>query len=348
MVNLRYHIVSITAVFLALAIGIAVGTTVIDKATVDTLKNRLENLEKRIDNTEAENQALRDELDDATQLLGDLGEEGAQLLDGRLVGVPVVFVAVRGVHGDSLEAARRAVVDAGAAYGGTLWLTDRLRLDDDSEIADLSAILGGSTTNSGRLRQTLARRLADALMEAASVPEESTEEPAPSGTTTVVPDEGSADGSASENGAPVEEPAVLADLRDAGFVDYEPADGSSSDVVVLLPGLRFVFVSGAGAEIADTDFVVPLLGEMAGDGLAPVVAASAATGATREDIEATRSVFVGLVRGDERLRASVSTVDDLESFVGWAAVVLAVRALGLDERGHFGVGEGADRLLPAT
>ena len=45
MVNLRYHVVSLVAVFLALGIGIVMGATVIDRVTVDALNNRVHDVE---------------------------------------------------------------------------------------------------------------------------------------------------------------------------------------------------------------------------------------------------------------------------------------------------------------
>ena len=42
MINLRYHIVSLIAVFLALGIGVAMGSTFLDRATVDNLNGQLE------------------------------------------------------------------------------------------------------------------------------------------------------------------------------------------------------------------------------------------------------------------------------------------------------------------
>ena len=56
---------------------------------------------------------------------------------------------------------------------------------------------------------------------------------------------------------------------------------------------------------------------------------------------------MALVRDDENLRDRVSTVDDLETFAGWASVVLALEQLAFGQTGHYGVGDGADRLLPA-
>jgi hypothetical protein len=48
MINLRYHIVSLTAVFLAIGIGLTLGSTFLDRATVDNLQGQLESLETRL------------------------------------------------------------------------------------------------------------------------------------------------------------------------------------------------------------------------------------------------------------------------------------------------------------
>ena len=43
----------------------------------------------------------------------------------------------------------------------------------------------------------------------------------------------------------------------------------------------------------------------------------------------------------------ITTVDNLDTAAGQAAVVLALRSLGVGPVGHFGVATGATRLLPA-
>ncbi len=63
MVNFRFHLVSLTAVFLAIAIGIAIGATVVDQATVDALQNRLRSVERGVQQTHGENDRLRQQLD---------------------------------------------------------------------------------------------------------------------------------------------------------------------------------------------------------------------------------------------------------------------------------------------
>jgi hypothetical protein len=52
------------------------------------------------------------------------------------------------------------------------------------------------------------------------------------------------------------------------------------------------------------------------------------------------------VRLDNKLRKAVSTVDNAEAFDGWAAVVLALDAQRQGRVGHYGVGDGAESLLP--
>jgi hypothetical protein len=67
-----------------------------------------------------------------------------------------------------------------------------------------------------------------------------------------------------------------------------------------------------------------------------------------QDSPGGRGVFVGILRKDGNVAPRISTVDDLESPMGQAATVLALEELAGPRFGHFGVGPGADRLLPAS
>jgi hypothetical protein len=139
----------------------------------------------------------------------------------------------------------------------------------------------------------------------------------------------------------------------AGFLAYEPApsidggDASSTSVppgglgVVPAAGTRFVVVSGAGAEVGDDILALPLAQALAAGGARAVAAEPG------EDTDGGRGVFVGLLRSDATVNGKVSTVDNLESPMGQAAVILALEELGSARVGHFGVGPEAQRLLPA-
>jgi hypothetical protein len=348
MINFRYHIVSIIAVFLALAIGIVMGTTVIDKATVDTLRNQLDSLESDRRDDRDEIDRLQDELNQVQGAQRDLGEEaGAQLLDGHLDGVPVVVVATRGVDGDSVDSLEQSLVDSGATYGGTVWLTDKLALDSADKIDELGQALGLTNADADRDRRTLVNRLGALFTSAARpfevvIPGEETTTTTGSTSTTV----DTTPGPTTTTTAPAVVAApLLEDLRTAGFLDWDAPQGADDIPALPASGARYVFVSGHGAEVADADVLLPLLDNLAASGPAPVVAGQA-TASDAPDVVADRVVFVGSIRDDDLLRDRVSTVDDLETFAGWAAVVLALQNLPAGQIGHYGVGDGSSRLVP--
>jgi hypothetical protein len=264
------------------------------------------------------------------------------------------MVATRGVDKDSVDGLRGALNASGAADGGTVWLTDKLALTDPSEVQALSDVLGLSSADAARARTSLVGRLTADFMDAASppIPEGATTTTTsesgvgdPATTTTVA---GVPPGSTTTTSVLTEPVALLQALRDSGFVDWDAPQSGTADAVALpAAGARFVFVSGPGAQVPDTDVVLPVLQSLAASGVAPVVAAQPSTG-TADEVAKNRTVFVGSIRGDDVLKTRISTIDDLESFLGWAAVVLALEHLPQGQVGHYGVGDGAERLLPAS
>jgi hypothetical protein len=135
---------------------------------------------------------------------------------------------------------------------------------------------------------------------------------------------------------------VLLALQSSGFIDIDTAPGTPDDAFLLpAAGARYVVVSGPGAELPDADVFLPFLARLTDRSPVSVVAAQSGTGG-----EESRTVFVGLIRDDDELRQLVTTVDDLETFAGRAATVLALQDAARGRIGHYGVGDGADSLLP--
>lgn len=353
MINLRYHIVSITAVFLALGIGLVFGASFIDRATVNQLDQNLDAIEEQNDDLEAENARVEDRIaaaDAEEEALRTLGLP--QLVAGRLEGVGVVVLTVEGVDGDTVSSVSEVLEAAGAELGGVLRLTERLLLDEPAEVTDLADVLELNTDEPDRLRASLARRLGSVLADAASIPApldpvapaDPTVDPTAATTTTVV-------------GAPVEEPELLAALRATGFVELDaPAEPPVEFTVVPEAGLRIVAVSGAGAVLAPGAVLEPMLEQVVEGTVAlvggPVVVAAQHgpdpdVQATEDfDPEAERVAFVGPLRQSDTVRERLSTVDDLERFAGLLATVLALEHGAAGQFGHYGVGEGAQSLLP--
>ena len=62
MLNLRYHVISLVAVFLALGIGVLMGSTVVNRGVVDQLRKRLDGVEASDRKTRSENDRLTTQL----------------------------------------------------------------------------------------------------------------------------------------------------------------------------------------------------------------------------------------------------------------------------------------------
>lgn len=327
MINFRYHIVSLTAVFLALTVGLVMGTTFLREATVDQLKRDIKRAEGRIDRTNESNQQLKGENDRARRAEETLGEMGLdRLVAGDVADVPVLVVAADGVDPVSMDQLRRAIVAGGAEARGTVVIDASLREDggDDDGLAEAVG------ADPGAARATTQRRAVEDLARSLD----------------------SAAARDSDSGAAA--PAAVQRLLDGGFLRFEApeaADGADPlgpETVLAGGGYRYLFVSGANPTTPDAEFLLPVVDRLAADGAAPVVLVSAIT---ENEAEADRTLAVGPIRNDEALSAAVSTVDDLEHLVGVVAAVWALRDLDSTDpdrpaRGHYGVGDGASAILP--
>ena len=331
MINFRFHIVSLTAVLLALGIGLVLGTTFLDDALEEALKGQLDDLQADLGRAQQRNDNLQSQLeafeDEAAALDSQLGE---RLYRGQLSGDPVLVVATRGVEQEWVDNVMQSLSQADANLVGVWWLTDRLALDDDSEVEDLAQALETETDDADRLERQLVVDLASAMF-------------------------GASDGSGQPPGAAAEspatapaEPAVLSRLHEAGFIDYEMPEGVDGDVVLLPPsGLRIVVVDGPGAAIPASQVLQPVLSDLTEDGPVSVVAVQPQV-APDDQTEDAPPLLVSLVRGDDQLKERLSTVDNVDMVSGRAATVLAtVDAVpGGPVIGHYGMADGASDWLP--
>jgi hypothetical protein len=308
MINLRYHIVSLVAVFLALGLGIVMGSTVIDRVTVDALNNKLDAVQRSVGTIREENARLDKEVKQG-QAFAETTRD--QLLRGHLRGVPVMVVAIAGVDRRPVDDLRQTLVSAQATMQGTIWFTSKMRLAGDSDVRALATALELPVDRPEVLRRQALARVAAARDAAAT------------------------------------DTSPLAALQTAGFLTYEGPPVSTSTTSSLPPTLaslplantRYLVVSGAGAEVGDDVVAVPLVQAFA-QASGRVVAVESGV-----DTDGGRAVFVGLLRGDI-LNTRLSTVDNIESPMGQTAAVLALEDLGVPRFGHYGVGPGAQRVLP--
>ena len=308
MINLRYHIVSLVAVFLALGLGIVMGTTVIDRVTVDALSDRLDTVQRSQGAIREENGRLKAQVDQGQDFAVATRD---QLLRGHLRNIPVMVVAVAGIDRRPVDELRQALVSAQATLEGTIWFTPKMRLSSDGDVRALATALDLPVDRPEVVRRQALARVASARETAAA------------------------------------EASPLAALQIAGFITYEAPPQATSTTTSTPPTLaslplantRYLVVSGAGADVGDDVVAVPLVQAYA-QASGRVVAAESGV-----DTDGGRAVFVGLLRGDS-LVTRLSTVDNIESPMGQTAAVLALEDLGVPRFGHYGVGRGAQHLLP--
>src|SRR5689334_18178152 len=111
MINFRFHIISLIAVFLALGLGILFGSAVGKPTIVESLNREINRVEKKADARNAENAQLRAEVQ---QLNGYIHDSAPYMVQERLAGAEVVVIAERGVSDHTLDGIVQLLRAAGA------------------------------------------------------------------------------------------------------------------------------------------------------------------------------------------------------------------------------------------
>jgi hypothetical protein len=316
-IDFRYHLVSIIAVFLALALGIVVGTTSLNGGIVDTLKSSNNKLIKDKRNLEADVRELRQSVgrrDDFTEGLA------AQIVAGRLSGERVLFVAVPGVSDGTVKDLQEMVQTAGGTSTGVLRLRDDL-LDPaknqviDDLVADVAP--AGVDLPDGAPSDRAAVELAAALVAKT-----------PAGAL-------SADAAAK----------ILGGFTGADLVQVQAPVGSKSAgteastmAVVVTGGSDGKALDDAGEQRQRA--VLTLARALDDRSQGVVVTGPVSSADTGGVLQALRS--------DGELRERVSTVDVGDTPYGQVTVVLALDEQDAGGAGRYGEGPGAEAAAPTN
>lgn len=308
MINFRYHLVSLTAVFLALAAGITIGAGVVDRATVTRIEGQLRNVDSRREETNAQNDRLKTDLGRWTKFSD---QASGVVVEGRLTGATVFLVGTTGVDRQLVEDTRDTFTAAGATVDGILWFTSKWALTNDDDIRRMAGVLDAAPTTRP-----------DDLRTAAII-----------GLTTAwnVGDSG----------------PLGTSLLDAGFFEFDGPPTSTVPLIELpRAGSLFVVVSGDMADVPPAQLAEPLVDRLSAMAL-PVLAAQprrpVATPAT--DAKKLPSEFVFALRDNSSVSGRISTVDNLDDPRGRISTVLGLQALRSGRPGHFGFGPDT-RMVP--
>jgi hypothetical protein len=143
--SFRYHLVSIVAVFLALALGVLVGTTVVNQSVIDDLERRTNAAVDNADQLRGQVAALQEEV----ETWSAFGVEIEPLMVGNvLAGRTVVIVTLEGVDVAQVDGIRRVLQQSGATVAGILVGTGRLAAGSESLRTDLADAIGSSGSRS--------------------------------------------------------------------------------------------------------------------------------------------------------------------------------------------------------
>ncbi len=308
MISMRYHIVSIAAVFLALALGIVLGATKINSPLLVGLQSDRESLTAERDQLSTDNKTLAARVASDSTFAGSVGNLAVR---GTLPGASVVVITTA----DAAPADRDAVVallgKAGAKVTAQLQVTQDFT--DPSRAEDLRSLAAQNLPAGAKLPEVAdVGTIAGTFLSSVLI----------------------TDKAGKALAKPVEATAALSALSGGGFVS---AGGP------VAPGRLVVIVTGSqvtGTSEADRAAVVADLAAALRKSAGGVVVA----GRTGSELETGP---VGAVRGDTAASATVSTVDDVDTATGRVATVLGLVEQNGGGVGRYGLGDSAQAQIPA-
>src|SRR5262245_29601978 len=122
MINFRFHIISLVAVFLALAVGIFLGSAVGEPTIVNNLNRTIDQVRDQANARRQENSQLRAENRKLQDFVNSTA--GFSVAD-TLTGSDVVIVAERGVDRGTVNKTRDMLQLAGANAPMVVWVEPR-------------------------------------------------------------------------------------------------------------------------------------------------------------------------------------------------------------------------------
>jgi hypothetical protein len=151
-INFRYHVVSLTAVFLALAIGLVVGTAALNGPVADKLNEQVRSLSKDNSNYRDQADQYRDELSRTQDWAADLAPT---VLGGKLSGRKLLLVALPGA-GDYVDQVKSMLTLAGATITAKVTVQEKFfEPNNNSELLDLADTGSQPTISVAGLPQNL-------------------------------------------------------------------------------------------------------------------------------------------------------------------------------------------------
>lgn len=315
MISIRHHAISLAAVFLALAVGVVLGSGLLSDTWVSGLREEKQDLHSQINAINDQKNALNEKLGSANDFDSQVAP---RIVHDVLATKSVVVFRTPDARDDDVVAVSRIVAAAGGAISGTVALTQEFV--DANAGEKLRTVVNSSILPAGA---QLSTKLVDPGSQAGDL----------LGITLLInrdPAVPAVDDAQRET--------VLAALRDTGFITYgADADkriGAASAAVLITGGALPDDAGNQGVSVAR--FAAALAPHGSGTVLAGRDGSSSGTAA------------VAVSRADTNMAAQISTVDDIDLESGRITAVLGVGDLINGGRtGQYGIGAGATSLTVA-
>ncbi|OBJ57676.1 copper transporter [Mycobacterium sp. 1423905.2] len=307
MISLRQHAFSLAAVFLALAIGVVLGSGFFSDTLLSSLRNEKRELAAQINTLNDQRNALNEKLGAANnfdnQVLG-------RIVHDALAGKSVVLFRTPDAKDDDVTAVSKIVGQSGGAVTGTVTLTHEFVEANSAE--KLRTVVNSSILPAGT---QLSTKLVDQGSQAGDL----------LGIALLInakPDAPAVDDTQRDT--------VLAALHETGFITYQPTEhmAAANAAIVITGGGLPADAGNQGVSVAR--FATALAPHGSGTLLAG------------RDGSASGSAAVAVTRADAGMAATITTVDDVDTEAGRITAILGLHDLVAGARpGHYGTGHGA-------
>jgi hypothetical protein len=310
MISLRQHAISLAAVFLALAVGVVLGSGFLSDTLLSSLRDEKRDLYSQINGLNDQKNVLNEKLSAANnfdnQLVG-------RIVHDALAGKSIVVFRTPDAKDDDVAAVSKIVGQAGGSVTGTVSLTQEFV--DANSAEKLRTVVNSSVLPAG---QQLSTKLVDQGSQAGDL----------LGIALLI--------NANPTIPPVDDTqrdTVLAALRDTGFVTFQPTDhlGAANAALIVTGGSLPQDAGNQGVSVAR--FAAALAPHGSGTLLAG------------RDGSATGGAAVAVARADAATNSAISTVDDVEAAPGRITAVLGLHdLLSGGHVGQYGTGHGATSI----
>jgi hypothetical protein len=295
-IDFRYHLVSIIAVFLALAIGIVLGSTELQGNTIDVLRTSSNLLKNELDQSNAERNTAQAQLN---YNVAFLGKAEPRLLANELPGDRIVLVTEPGASSMVISGVKQAATDAGATVTGEVAIQPKFNDLSGANQASLSQINSDLSSTDGTPlatpsnEQTLNQQQAAQLIGTAILATST------AGETTGI--------------STADATTLLGAYAQAGYITITPAVTDRATLAVIVTPDT---APSDGQNDPGTQVLLAIAQELAGESAATVVVGSTAgSSPAGSPIAALRASSVASL---------VSTVDNADSIIGQVSTIWAL------------------------